>query len=192
MTIDPGQVMLEHYGVKGMKWGVRRDQATLDRAAGRRPAGVSRRTNRKARKDAKEYTQAKMFYGDGAGNRRKLIKNKVESNSKKDSNYKKAFDFHVEKTDMGKRVSQATRKRKVEDVKSGTGKTFRGVVNTIKGNPRNASAVATVVATAGFAAYKAGAHEHIAKFAKDGYGKVKDFNNRRNAQKAWDDIMKNR
>jgi hypothetical protein len=26
---------LEHYGVKGMKWGVRRDQRTLDRAAGR-------------------------------------------------------------------------------------------------------------------------------------------------------------
>lgn len=27
---------LQHYGVKGMKWGVRRSQAELDRAAGRR------------------------------------------------------------------------------------------------------------------------------------------------------------
>jgi len=27
-----------------------------------------------ARKDAKEYIDAKMYYGNGAGNRRKLIK----------------------------------------------------------------------------------------------------------------------
>ncbi len=51
---------LQHYGVKGMKWGVRRN----------RPEGVSRRTNREAKKDAKEYTKAKMYYGEGAGTRR--------------------------------------------------------------------------------------------------------------------------
>lgn len=32
---------IEHYGVKGMKWGVRRDQATLDKAAGRTKEGSS-------------------------------------------------------------------------------------------------------------------------------------------------------
>lgn len=32
---------LEHYGVKGMKWGVRRTQAQLDRAAGRKPSSSS-------------------------------------------------------------------------------------------------------------------------------------------------------
>ena len=51
---------LYHSGIKGMKWGVRR----------------------KAKKDAKEYTKAKSFYGEGAGTRRKLIKQKVEYNSK--------------------------------------------------------------------------------------------------------------
>ena len=35
MTQDIDDV-LEHYGVKGMRWGVRRSQAELDRAAGRR------------------------------------------------------------------------------------------------------------------------------------------------------------
>ena len=33
---------IEHYGVKGMKWGVRRDQAVLDRAAGRNAIPLKR------------------------------------------------------------------------------------------------------------------------------------------------------
>lgn len=64
-----GHSELMHYGVKGMKWGVRR----------------------RARRDAKEYTQAKMYYGEGAGNRRKLIKATVKARSK-DPFYKSEFD----------------------------------------------------------------------------------------------------
>lgn len=45
---------LEHYGVKGMKWGVRRNNYE----------GASARTNREASKDAKEFARAKMFYGE--------------------------------------------------------------------------------------------------------------------------------
>lgn len=36
---------LYHHGVKGMKWGVRKQR-------------------RQAKKDAKEYARAKMFYGE--------------------------------------------------------------------------------------------------------------------------------
>lgn len=80
------QSYLAHFGVKGMKWGVHRSEAAS--------LGVSRKTNREAKRDAKEYTQAKMFYGNGAGNRRKLINATVNSKSK-DQAYKKAFDHHV-------------------------------------------------------------------------------------------------
>lgn len=41
-------IELVHYGVKGMRWGVHRS----------RPEGVSRSTNRAAKKDAKEFTRA--------------------------------------------------------------------------------------------------------------------------------------
>lgn len=45
------ELELAHYGVKGMRWGVRNS----------RPEGVSRSTNRAAKKDAKEFTRAKMY-----------------------------------------------------------------------------------------------------------------------------------
>lgn len=102
-----GHSELMHYGVKGMKWGVRRD--------------------------AKEYTQAKMYYGEGAGNRRKLIKATVKARSK-DPFYKSEFDKAVANTDMSKRASQARRQRGRKNARNSAGKTVRGVGNIATGN----------------------------------------------------------
>lgn len=79
-----GHSELMHYGVKGMKWGGRR----------------------RARRDAKEFTQAKMYYGEGAGNRRKLIKATVK----------------------------ARRQRGRKNARNSAGKTVRGVGNIATGN----------------------------------------------------------
>lgn len=102
---------LFHSGIKSMKWGV----------------------HRKAKKDAKEYTKAKSFYGEGAGTRRKLIKQKVEYNSKNIPGYKEAFDHYVKNTDMSKCANQAVRERKVKDAKNSAGKAVRGVGNILAG-----------------------------------------------------------
>lgn len=106
-----GHSELMHYGVKGMKWGVRR----------------------RARRDAKEFTQAKMYYGEGAGNRRKLIKATVKARSK-DPFYKSEFDKAVANTDMSKRASQARRQRGRKNARNSAGKTVRGVGNIATGN----------------------------------------------------------
>lgn len=117
------ELELAHYGVKGMRWGVRNS----------RPEGVSRSTNRAAKKDAKEFTRAKMYYGEGAGTRRKLIKAKVNQRSK-DPSYKKAFDHHVANTDWEKRGKEARSKRARANTAKGTGKAARGAKNVALGN----------------------------------------------------------
>lgn len=100
---------LMHFGIHGMKWGIRRfqnDDGTLT------PAGKKR--YREASKDAKEFARAKMYYGEGAGNRRKFIKAKVDEKSK-DPGYKEAFDYALNKQDMNKHVKAAKAERIIRD-----------------------------------------------------------------------------
>lgn len=114
---------LAHAGVKGMKWGVRKA----------RPSGVSRRTNRDAAKDAKEFARAKQFYGEGAGTRRKLIKAKVEGKSKRDPSYKKAFDTNLARQDTSKHASKAVSERRRKNVAKSTKQTTGAVARRFTG-----------------------------------------------------------
>lgn len=77
----PPEDHIEHYGVPGMRWGVRKD----------RVEGVPRAIDKSARKDAEETVRAQMYYGKGAGTRRKLINNSVEDKRKRSPNYAKAW-----------------------------------------------------------------------------------------------------
>ena len=163
MYYDP---YLAHYGVKGMKWGVRR----------------------KARKDAKEYARAKMYYGEGAGNRRKLINATVKERSK-DPNYKSEFDKALSKQDMSKHASAAKRERKVKDTKNAAGKMGRGLVNAAVGNVARASAAALVV-YAGL--HYTGADKVIAAQAKKTVGKVMDeVGGQIRSKQILDEMLKN-
>lgn len=146
--------ILVHFGVKGMRWGVRKSSTP----------GVSRKTDREAAKDATEFTKAKMFYGESAGTRRKLIKAKVEAKAKKDPNYKKAFDAHVERTDMGKRAEQARSQRARKDVSNSARKTARGVGHVIRGNSQYASLAAVALVGAGTYAYKNGGDQLLRQY----------------------------
>lgn len=126
---------LMHYGVKGMKWGVRKSETP----------GVSRRTDREAKKDAKEFARAKMFYGEGAGTRRKLIKNTVEAKAKKDPDYKRAFENHLSSQDMSTHAQKARRERSRKDAVNQTRKTARGVKNLALGTGASATTAAAVM-----------------------------------------------
>lgn len=152
---------LAHYGIPGMKWGKRK--AAIP--------GVSAKTSREARKDADEFAKAKMFYGEGAGTRRKLIKAKVESKSAKDPSYKKAFDHHMGNQDLGKRASQARGERKRKDTVATTAKTARGVKNLVM----KTGAPVTLGALAVYGAYQNPAIRNaVVKGSKTAYSAVKN------------------
>ena len=128
---------LQHFGILGMHWGIRRFQnkdGTLTEAG--------RKRYREASKDAKEYARAKMYYGEGAGNRRKLIKAKVEEKSK-DAGYKEAFDYALSQQDMNKHADAAKRERKAENIKQGVPRVAQKTV----------AAVGTFVTAAGVLHY---------------------------------------
>lgn len=162
--------VLVHFGVKGMKWGVRHD----------RPDGVSRGTNREAKKDAHEFARAKMFYGESAGTRRKLIKATVEAKSKRDPSYKKAFDHHLANQDMSTHASKARGERKRRNIKNSTAKTTRGISHYLRGNPQYASAAAAMIAGGALWAHKNGVDKAILKAGKTTLKNAQGFLNGKN------------
>lgn len=123
---------LIHFGVKGMKWGVRKDDHP----------GASRKTNHEARKDATEFARAKMFYGEGAGTRRKLIKASVEAKAKKDPTYKEAFDHHLSNQDLSTHAEKARSERRRKDTKASVGKNVRAVNRAVNGPFASGAALA--------------------------------------------------
>lgn len=108
-----------HYGVEGMHWGVRRYQPyPSDYHGNGKYTGRSNREIKKtlkmAKKDAKRYANAKMYYGEGAGTRRKLLKAELDK-KQKDPVYKEAFDRYVENADYARSAQRAKVERKTRD-----------------------------------------------------------------------------
>lgn len=129
---------LYHYGVKGMKCGVRRSE---------------RKTRKQARKDAQETARSKMYYGEGTGVRRRNI-NAVVKQRSKDPTYKKAFDEEYAKQDMGKARRDAERQRKrtdrTEPIKTGAS---RGVKKAVRAGTKAVTFAATTAASAAASYY---------------------------------------
>jgi 2'-5' RNA ligase len=113
--------ILEHHGVKGMKWGIRKNVHPDI-------AHIPHGTRKAAQRDAAEHTRAAMFFGEGAGTRRKLIKARVEARKKKDPLYAEAFDHFVKQTNMDKRASQARRERRRKDNSKMAGRLLKDVL----------------------------------------------------------------
>lgn len=128
---------LEHYGIKGMKWGSHKTQ------------GVPRSTDRMARKDAKEAARAKMYYGQGAGTRRKLINKTVESRKQRDPAYAKAFERHLANQQMDKHASKAVAQRHRTDIKDRNTKRAGAVLRRVTGEPGTQAAIVAATIAGG-------------------------------------------
>lgn len=166
--------LLIHYGVKGMRWGHR----SADHPE------VSRRTNKEAAKDANEFARAKLFYGEGAGTRRKLIKAKVETKSKQDPNYKKAFDHHLDRQDLGRHAEKARGERRRKDTKASVRKTGNAVNRAINGPFAGSAAIALVGAGAAYAK-RTGLDKRVVS-------EVRKFVNNQSLKREVNDLLRNR
>ena len=178
---------LVHYGVKGQKYGVRRYQnedGTLTEEGKRHYGGYYdrsdgtkdyKRLEKDAKRDAEEYARAKAYYGEGAGTRRKKIKN-LTSERMKDADYKKAFEKFLSEQNMQKHQQAANRERKVQDVKNTTVKTARGVKNFLLGNAVPMTTMAVVI---GAGLKYTGAGKHIAAYGRQAFSNVANYLKRR-------------
>ncbi|QYC55001.1 hypothetical protein QCN36_gp13 [Arthrobacter phage CastorTray] len=144
--MDDVDDFLMHYGVKGMRWGKR----------SARPSTTPRSTERAAAKDAKEAALAKMYYGEGAGTRRKLIKTTVEARKKNDPAYAEAYDRHFGNQNMDKVTNKAVKQRKRTDRVNATVKTGKGVRHILNGNSQYANATAAILVGGALYAHKKG------------------------------------
>lgn len=153
---------LVHFGIKGMRWGVRKNDAP----------GISRRVNKDASRDAAEFARAKMFHGEGAGTRRKLIKATVEAKSKRDPDYKKAYDHHLEQQDMARHAKKATSERSRKDKKAAVGKNARAINRAINGPFAGPVAAAAVLGLYG-AARASGYDQKIYSVGKGAVNRIR-------------------
>ena len=119
------------------------------------------RLKKDAKKDAEDMARAKAYYGEGAGNRRKQIRNRI-SERMKDPDYKAEYEKQLAAQDMSKHQKAANRERKVEDAKNSAKKVGRGLKNLLLGF---GSASLTAVAIYN-AAKLTGADKKIAEYGK--------------------------
>jgi membrane protein involved in colicin uptake len=169
---------LEHFGVRGMKWGVRKN----------RLANVSAKTNREAKKDAEEFARAKLFYGKGAGTRRKLIKATVDAKIAKDPNYARAYSAHLAKQDSSKHAEKARSERASIDRRDKTKKSAGFLARRFTGE-MGTQAAFTAIGRAG-AAYFSNPNNRAKAGAK--LNTVKNYlKNQNNTRKITDFLNKN-
>lgn len=173
---------LAHYGTKGQKWGVRRFQnedGTLT-AAGKERYGSAvygdgdskdwKRLNKDAAHDANEWAKAKAYYGEGAGTRRKKLRNAL-SEKMKDKDYKAEFDKQLSMIDMAKTQKHANTERKINDAKNKAAQVGRGVKNFLLGAGTSSLAAIALVKVA----QATGADKKIADWAKQSWNRVSEY-----------------
>lgn len=115
--------ILAHYGIKGMRWGVRRSRAELDRAAGRRVAKGKPVTKTKASADAIRAAQLKKTA--------KKQGTKVLSNNElKELNTRIQLEQQYKNLNKGKKLSKEQQKMIADIVGAGAGVIAANVINT--------------------------------------------------------------
>lgn len=121
---------------------------------------------RQAIKDADEFARAKMFYGEGAGVRRRLISQTVNFKKENVPGYSEAFEKELSKQDFAKLSRHAHVERKFKDAKKFVKREGKALGRLTTGE------TVTIVAL-GYYAHKAGLDKKAYDYSKAKYIKTK-------------------
>lgn len=123
-----------------------------------------------ALKDAKEYARSQMFYGEGAGVRRRLINTSVDFKAARIPGYQEAFEKAMAKQDMGNHALSARKERSRIDRKKKVERNVRGVMN---GNRKSLTTSVLVAGTVAYYAHQTGYDKVALDYTKKQYQKGK-------------------
>jgi hypothetical protein len=142
---------------------------------------------KEARRDAQEYARAQMFYGDGAGTRRKLIQATVDSRAHRDPAYARAFHQALAVQDMAQHAKKAQIERHRKDRNATISRNVKGALS---GNSKSLNASVLVIGLAVYVAHQTGYDKVVIAKAKQAYNDFKARRNRRrrNLYAVYDDV----
>lgn len=133
-------------------------------------------TKREARRDAYEFAQAQMAYGEGAGNRRKLINATVHGKSIVNPAYSLEFQKALKEQDLVEHAAKARKDRFRKDTTEAVTKNVKGLAT---GNLQSVHGGVLLVLGAGYVAHVTGFDKVALKKGKEVYNRVKQWNVRR-------------
>lgn len=125
---------------------------------------------KEAAKDAERWAAAEMFFGEGAGTRRKLLEPEIARKVERMSGYHEAFEAAYDNLDMTKFAEQAIKERKKIDSMAKANKNFRALKS---GNLRGLSNGVFIVAGVAYVAHTTGYDKVAMAEGKKLYKKAK-------------------
>lgn len=126
---------------------------------------------KQATKDAVEYARAQMFFGDGAGIRRRIIEAKVSDYMERDPNYAQAFELALSKQNWADAAARAVKERKRIDRGKSVNRNMRAVLTGDRS--KTTSSVLAVLMIVGYAAHETGYDKIAYEEGKKQYQKGK-------------------
>lgn len=123
-----------------------------------------------ATKDASDWARAEMFFGEGAGIRRRHLEAQIKEKRNDIPNYKEWFDFAYSRQNMAEHAIAAAKERKKIDAMASAGKNFRAIRS---GNIHGLSNSVFVIGGLAYVVHATGADKKIVDETKRLYKKAK-------------------
>lgn len=126
---------------------------------------------KQARHDAREYARAQMYYGEGAGTRRKLISATVDSKAHKDPEYARAFHTELGRQDMSEHASKAQSERRRKDRGEAVSKNVKAALT---GNSKSMNTGVLVASAVLYVAHQTGYDRKVYDKTRAYYKNLRD------------------